>query len=128
MKLNTIQFGELEFDENLIITFDDGIIGFENLKKFILLKKEDDLFWWLMSVEEPEIAFPLFPVRLLKDEYPESGEAEAFGIVKLNRDPSQVTVNLKAPLYINQGEKIGSQSILDDDSYQIDFNLFVKED
>lgn len=126
MKINTYQFGEIEFDENHVISFSDGIIGFENLKKFILLSQEDGLFFWLTSVDEPEIVFPLFPVKLLVNEYNEIENFEAFGIVKLDKTPSNISINLKAPVYLNQEQRIGYQKIFDDDKYPLNYQLFVE--
>ncbi len=126
MKLQTIQFGEVEFDDGIILSFSDGIIGFENLKKYVLLSQEDELFFWLTSVEEPEIVFPLFPVRLLMNDFEEKDEVVAYGIVKLDKNPAEITVNLKAPVYVNQTEKTGTQKIFDNDDYPIDYKLFVE--
>jgi len=125
MRIKNLQFGEIEFDENMIIEFKEGIIGFENLKKFILINAEDDLFYWLTSVDEPEIVFPLFGIRVIMEEdYPQEKNCEPFGIVKLNQDPAKVTINLKAPVYIDQNEKSGFQRILDDEKYPINYALF----
>ena len=38
MKLSTLQFGDIEFTDDLLIKFSDGILGFENLKSFVLIK------------------------------------------------------------------------------------------
>ncbi|MBN1302508.1 MAG: flagellar assembly protein FliW [Melioribacteraceae bacterium] len=125
MKIQTKQFGEIEFDENLIIKFDAGIFGFEEYSKYLLIKTDNELFYWLNSVEEPEVAFPLIGIRILDDEYPFEDNGEPFGIVTLNSDPSKITVNLKAPIYINQDKKVGEQRILDNDKYSVDYNLFI---
>jgi hypothetical protein len=80
----------------------------------------------LNSIDEPEMAFPLFGIRVLDESYPLTDQAEPFGIVTLNSDPAKVTINLKAPVYINQDEKIGEQKILDNEEYFVDYNLFVE--
>jgi flagellar assembly factor FliW len=126
MKINTYQFGEIDFDEELIITFSEGIFGFEHLKKYLLVYPKDDLFHWLNSIEEPDIAFPLLGLRLIDDKFPQEKHHEAFGIVTLNKDPLRVTVNLKAPVFINQDDKTGYQKILDIDKYPVNYNLFVE--
>ena len=128
MKIITKQFGEIEFDEKIIIEFKDGILGFEQLRKYLLLTEENSIFFWLTSVDEPEIVFPLIPVNLLLDKYPDKDGYEAFGIVKLNREPTKITANLKAPVYINQDNYTGVQKILDDDKFQINYQLFVEKE
>ena len=40
MKINTNFFGEIEIDEKEIITFEKGMIGFEDIKKFALNRNE----------------------------------------------------------------------------------------
>jgi flagellar assembly factor FliW len=127
MKINTNQFGELEFDENKIINFKEGLIGFENLKNFILLNPQDGLFLWLTSVDEPEIVFPLFPIKALYDDFPNSVGFETFGIVKLDKNIGNITINLLSPVYISEQMKSGYQFILDDDRYSITYKLFKKD-
>lgn len=124
MKIKTHNFGEVEFTEDLIVRFNSGILGFESLTKYLFIKPEDDFFYYLNSVENPEIAFPLIGIRMIDDKYPEEKDHEAFGIVNLNSDVLKITVNLKAPVYLNQNTKTGYQKILDTDKYPVNFNLF----
>ncbi|MDH7605001.1 MAG: flagellar assembly protein FliW [Melioribacter sp.] len=126
MKIVTKQFGEIEFPDDLVITFENGLIGFEELKKFVFIKPEENIFYWLNSVEKPEIAFPLFAMRLIDENYPQEENHEAFGIVILNPDPLKITINLKAPVYINQDSKTGFQKILDSEKYSLYYNLFTE--
>jgi flagellar assembly factor FliW len=127
MKLETFQFGEIEFDDTKVINFQDGVIGFENLKKYILLKPEDDLFLWLSSIDEPEIIFPLFPIEALYDNYPAKEGHGTYGIVCLNKEPEKITINLVSPVYIDQQNKVGCQIILEDDKYIINYKLFKQD-
>lgn len=127
MKLQTQQFGEIEFDENILISFEDGILGFEDFKKYVLITEENGLFFWLTSIDEPEIVFPLFPINSLHDNYPQDNDHEVFGIVKLSKEPSEISINLKAPIYLNHGTKSGYQKILDTDQYPVDYKLFVEK-
>lgn len=126
MKLKTDQFGEIEFSEDLILKFEEGLYGFEHLKKYLLIKTDDDLFYWLTSIDRPEICFPLVGTRIIDENYPEEEHYEAFAIVTLNKDPLQITANLKAPVYINQERKVGFQKIIDTDKYPINYKLFVE--
>ncbi len=127
MKIKTFQFGEIEFKEENLIKFNSGIFGFEDFKDFVLIKTENDLFYWLNSTENPEICFPVVGIRVLDDKYPFEENYEAFGIVTLNEDPRKITVNLKAPIYINQDDKKGFQKVLDTDNYNINHHLFIEE-
>ena len=127
MKIKNNYFGKIEFDEKIIVNFSDGIIGFEELKKFLLINNNNGLFLWLTSVEEPEIVFPLFALDVLYNNYPKEQDYEAFGIVKLDREPENITVNLKSPVYINEKTRSGSQKIIDAENYPINSKLFKKE-
>jgi flagellar assembly factor FliW len=126
MKTNFEHIGEVEFDDDLILTFENGLIGFEYLKKFVLIKTEDELFYWLNSVEKPEFCFPLIGVRVIDNNYPFEENFESFAVVILNKDPLKITANLSAPIYINQDTKIGYQKIIDNEKYPVDYKLFVE--
>ena len=41
MKLTTRVFGEIDIEDEKIINFEDGIIGFPDLKKFTLIYDEE---------------------------------------------------------------------------------------
>lgn len=126
MKITNKQFGDLEFEPESVIEFEDGILGFEELKKFLLIAEKDGFFFWLTSIEEPEIIFPVFSIKLLQEEYYGDEDLEPFGIVKLDKEPQNISINLKAPVLINQKEKKGFQKIIDNENFPVDYPLFVK--
>ena len=125
MIIKNKQFGEIEYEENSVINFPQGLLGFEELKKFLLIQEEDGLFVWLTSLDEPEIIFPIFSINLLEENYETPTEYEPYGIVKLDKDPEKVTINLKAPVFIHKKDKKGFQKIIDNENYQINYQLFV---
>jgi len=127
MKIKTLKFDEIEFTDDKILHFDEGLIGFENLKRYLLINEDNSFFYWLTSVDEPEIVFPLFPIRPLFDDYNKIENYEPFGVVKLNKDISKISINLKAPVYLNQNERKGFQQIIDNDSFPFDYKLFKDE-
>ena len=57
MRVNTKNFGIIDISEDKIITFDNGIIGFEDYKKYTLIydadskEKSDSAIMWLQSME-----------------------------------------------------------------------------
>ncbi len=126
MKIKTFQFGEVEYSEDKVIIFKSGLFGFEDLRKFLFIKPDEDFFYWLNSIEKPEIAFPMFGMRVIDEVFPQEENAEAFGIVTLNNDPLKITLNMKAPVYINQNDKEGFQKIIDTDKYPVHYNLFAE--
>lgn len=133
MKAATRLFGEIEIDESKIITFEDGIIGFPDMKKFTLIfdeEKEDrPSISWLQSMDEPEIAFPVMDPLFVCETYNPSVEDELLknlGIIKednlyvlvtvtVPQDIKELAVNLKAPIVINTDTRKASQIIVEDD-------------
>lgn len=127
MKINNRQFGEIEYEPNSVVKFEEGILGFEELKEFILISEKDGYFFWLTAVKEPEIIFPLFSINMLQDEYEVIDNMEPYGIVKLDKNPEYMSINLKAPIFINHTEQKGFQKIIDNDEYPVAYPLFVKK-
>jgi len=123
MKISTRQFGDLEFDENIIITFPEGLIGFEQYQRFIIVNDEDsEPFRWLISIEDADIGFPLIEPSLVYPDYqpdiplsPE--EVSLFSIVTLNPELNRITVNLKGPIVIHNNTMTGKQVVLASDQY-----------
>ncbi|MDA3859913.1 MAG: flagellar assembly protein FliW [Melioribacteraceae bacterium] len=126
MKLKTEQFGEIEYAKENVIRIEKGLFGFEHLEEYLLVQTENTLFYWLNSVDEPSTAFPMVGINVLDDTYPQVEGFEPFGIVTLDKDPLKISVNMKAPLYINQEEKHGKQKILDREKYLVNYKLFVE--
>ena len=70
MLLKTKHFGEINIDEKKIINFEDGIPGFENEKRFIVLYEGDDKspFRWMQSIDNPDLAFAMVdPIMIVPD-------------------------------------------------------------
>ena len=70
MKINTKKFGEIEIEEEKIIVFENGIIGFPDLKHFALIHDAEEGtnagIRFLQSVEEPGFAMPVMdPLPLI---------------------------------------------------------------
>src|SRR3989442_4459509 len=58
MDIATTRFGRLEVNEERIISFPNGLLGFPDHKRFALIQTgEENYFFWLQSVDEPNLAF-----------------------------------------------------------------------
>ena len=133
MKANTRIFGEIEIQDDKIIRFDNGIIGFPELKEFTLIfdsEKEDKTsISWLQSLNEPELAFPVIDPLTVYPDYNPSIEDELLKplgeltpdnlfvlvTVTVPADIQEIAVNLKAPIVINTDTKKANQLIVDND-------------
>ena len=138
MKIISKIHGEIEYEESGIITFNKGIPGFEELKKFILVNLVDyEPFKLLQSLEENEIGlivtspyefFNDYEIKLsdetiknLKIETPE--QVTILTTVTLNSDVKKITTNLQGPIVINTSNNFGEQIILDDPKYKVKSSL-----
>lgn len=133
MLLNTRHFGEIHIEDEKILNFPDGLPGFEELTKYIILENPDEgvPFQWLQSIEDGEIAFVIINPFIFKSDYDfqipknavEKLEIQApedvniFSIVIVPEDISKMTANLQAPLIINTKNNKGKQIIIDDGKY-----------
>ncbi|GAB1370961.1 flagellar assembly protein FliW [Candidatus Kapaibacterium sp.] len=122
-KIVTLHFGELIIENDYIFMFPEGILGFENLREFVLISEEEsEPFKWLISIDEPNIGFPLLSPWLIDIEY-NPGKNFAFEnlvlfcIVTLEDENKQMTANLKAPIVLNTEKQTGEQIILTNDKY-----------
>ena len=73
MLVNTKHFGQIDLDENKVITFDNGIMGFEEYKKYTILYDEEEgdkpSISWLQSIDIPDLALPIINPLLIKEDY-----------------------------------------------------------
>ncbi|MEX0798633.1 MAG: flagellar assembly protein FliW, partial [Bacteriovoracaceae bacterium] len=70
MKVNTTRFGELQVNKEDIITFSEGVLGFEKLRQFFVVDPGDStLILWMQSIEEAEVAFPIIEPKIFKPDY-----------------------------------------------------------
>ena len=118
IKINSSSFGEIEIQPDNIFYFEDGLLGFEMLNNFVLITDDDILpFKWLMSVEEPEIMFPIISPFFIDAEYNPGKHIDLeryvlFSIVTFNDGNGNVTANLKAPIVLNSNDLKGEQIII----------------
>lgn len=142
MKVNTKIFGEIEVDESRFIHFQDGILGFPQLKRFMLIHDEESsgkrLISWMQSIEEPGFAMPVIdPLKVCPDYNPEVEDELLKPLGEMNGEdvlvlttvtvPSEIekmTSNLKAPFIINTENRQACQIILDDDKYMIKYPIY----
>lgn len=141
MIITTSRFGEVSLKPEDVITFAEGLLGFADLRKFVLLDDpNDEIFAWLQSCESPQIAFPVLEPELFSENYKASltkSDLEAlkltnkdkvryFSIITIPDDPIQMTANLKAPIVVNIEARIARQCVLQDNHLAIREPIFAK--
>lgn len=142
MNIKTRIFGEVEISDDKIISFENGIIGFPDLKHFTLLHDEMQGskagIRYLQSIEEPGFAMPVMDPLVVKPDYdPEVNDELLAGLgeltdenilvlvtVTIPSDLTKMSVNLQGPVIINVDERKACQIIVEGDKYQVKFPVY----
>ncbi len=113
--------------EDNVVTLPLGLLGFERVKKYILLSSPDEApFMWFQVMDDPSLAFltvspfvvdPNYSPKLSDDDVKFLGlnspeDALLFNIVTV-RNGGKATINLKGPIVINRFTLTGKQVIPD---------------
>jgi len=127
MLIETTRFGQVEVEEARVIRFPKGLLGFPRFKQYVLIESgKDSSFWWLQSIDLPELAFvvtdpslfvPTYQVPVKPEQLSELGissieEAQVFVIV--NKREHTLTGNLQGPLVVSVQQRLGEQLVLSD--------------
>lgn len=140
MTITTRLFGKIEIEEEKIITFEKGIIGFPDMTRFILIfdeERESSSILWMQSLDEPQIALPVIdPLKIMPDYNPtvEDEILKPLGVTKdqemlvlttlvVPENIEKMTVNLKAPIIINVPNQKAYQMIVEED-YSVKFPVY----
>ena len=139
MKVSTTRFGELEVNNKDIIRFEEGILGFENLKDFFVVDPGDQtLILWLQSTDDGATAFPIIEPKIFKEDYSISllpaelnslklenlSNASVYTILTIPTDVTQMSANLKAPIIINNDSHKARQIVLQDNKLEVKFEMY----
>ncbi|MCR5441848.1 MAG: flagellar assembly protein FliW [Lachnospiraceae bacterium] len=142
MFIKTKIFGDVEISDDKILTFEDGIIGFPELKHFTLIhdeeKGKDAGIRYFQSIEEPAFAMPVMnPLMVCEDYNPQVSEEFLSSLgnisdenivvlvtVTVPTDLTKMTVNLQGPIIINSDEKKGAQIIVEGGDYPVKFPIY----
>lgn len=132
MTIETRLFGTVTIEDEKLIVFPDGIIGFPYMKKFVLIRDEENeeaAIMWLQSMEEPQFAMPVVEPHLVVKGYnpvvddehllPLGGlkEENTYSLVTITVPAKieKMTANLKAPIVINMENNRAVQLIVEDE-------------
>jgi flagellar assembly factor FliW len=139
LKIQTTRFGELQVNNDDVILFKEGILGFDKLTKFFVVDPGDNtLILWLQSAENGAIAFPMIEPKIFKPDYivklipneMTSLELESlngaliYSILTIPKNISEMSANLKAPIVINNKAKIARQIVLQDNKLDVKFEMY----
>lgn len=140
MKITTTRFGELEVDKKDIIEFTEGLLGFENLKKFFIVDPGDQtLILWLQSTDDAGTAFPIIEPKIFQPNYmvkllpvelnslalENLQNASVYTVLTIPQNVTEMSANLKAPIIINNKTKMARQIVLQDSKLEVRFKMYM---
>lgn len=135
------RFGDLEFHSDNALTLPQGVLGFSGYHDFFVANLPDGKhpqFKVLQCLTEPDVAFLVVPFNIDSEAIEEADLDEAcealsierqdlvmFLIVTVRRegDSAAVSVNLRAPLFIDKGKHTGRQYVMPNNKYSIRHGL-----
>jgi len=139
MDINTRIFGQISIEDDKLIHFPQGIVGFPELTDFAIVHDSDQGdqagIRWMQSVQEPGFAMPVIDPLMVVEDYNPIVDDELLktigGIddvlvlvtITVPSDLTKMTVNLKAPFVINVAERKACQVILEQD-LQVKFPIY----
>jgi flagellar assembly factor FliW len=138
MLIHTFNFGNLDIPEDKVITFKEGLPGFPQIHQFAVLELEElKPFQYLQSLDDPPIALfiinpfmvdPTYEFRLTDADMEDlnsknSAELAVYTVATIPEGPSQATINLMAPIVINEKDRCGKQVILHESKYSVKHRL-----
>jgi flagellar assembly factor FliW len=141
MELQTKYHGLIQIDEDRFINFVNGIPGFQDENKFVVIPlEEDDTFYIMQSVNTSTLAFVMVnPFTYYPDydftledsvvqklEIKDSKDVLVYSILTVQDPFENTTVNLQAPVIINSKNHQGKQIILNNEKYQTRHKLVEK--
>lgn len=142
MNVKTRYFGEIDLEESKIITFTNGLFGFEEYTRFALLynseAEERPSISWLQCIDEQSLALPvMIPTIVMPDYNPivEDGVLEGLGdwneenisvlvTVTVPKKLELMTTNMKAPIIINTDNMKGCQVVVENPEYEIRYGIY----
>lgn len=142
MKVNTKVFGEVTIEDDKIIEFTGGIIGFPDLTKFALIYDEEKGvsagIRWLQSMQEPNFAMPVMDPLAVHPEYNPEVEDELLKdlgeineenllvlvTVTVPADVTKMSVNLRGPIIINSDTRKACQVIVDGEGFSVKYPVY----
>jgi len=127
MDIVTTRFGRISVDDERIMTFPRGLLGFPSYTRYALIQTgQENYFFWLQAVDEPSLAFvvtdpsiffkdyevPLREEMTIDLELTDPSFLQTFVIC--NKVEEWLTGNLLGPIVVNATNRLAHQVVLTD--------------
>lgn len=125
MDIQTTRFGRMTVDDDRIMTFPNGLLGFPGHARYALIQTgEENYFFWLQSLDDPNLAFVVTDPSIFFKDYDVPIRQETQQELSIN-DPQFLQVfvicnkvdewltgNLLGPLVVNTENRLAQQVVL----------------
>ena len=139
-KFETTRFGEIEVEDEKVVTFENGIPAFAEENEFVILPYEEESpYYFMQSLKTPELAFILTIPFLFFPDYQIEIDDESikeldiknqdnvaiYSLVTIpNGSLRYMTANLLAPVVLNTENMKAKQIIMEKSNYKTKHRLF----
>lgn len=138
MLVESKALGAVEVDERQVLSFPQGLFGFEQHHEFALLDARQPPFYWLQSTAQQQVAFVLLDPLVFRPDYSldvdeselaeigvETGtDALCFAIVTIPDTVNEMTANLQGPVVVNRDTRVARQFISHNPAWQVRHGVF----
>lgn len=141
MKIVTRDFGEVEINEQTVINMPNGIIGFEDTKRYTLISPlgEDTFPMWFQAVDAAEPCFVVYDPWQIYPDYQfelddetqktldteNSDDLRILAVAIVPDDYKKTTINLRCPIVINTKTNTAGQMLLED--YEFKYPVYSSD-
>jgi flagellar assembly factor FliW len=125
MEIQTSRFGRMTIDEERVMTFPRGLLGFPDHNSFALVQTgEENYFFWLQSMDDPNLAFVVTDPAIFFKDYQVPVREETSTELQLtepkflqmfvicNKVGEWLTGNLLGPILVNANNRLATQVVL----------------
>jgi flagellar assembly factor FliW len=124
IKFETSRFGTLDVMEEKVVNFPEGLLGFPEIKRYVVMDYKDTCLKWLQAVDDPDIAFIVAPPEAVGSGIEVVIDTAALTAIGLGDDKDlallyilrvqdgKTIINSEGPLAINTEKMLGAQLVL----------------
>jgi len=130
------RFGTFDVPRDRVLEFPQGLIGFGAMRRFVILEhRPGSPFKWMLSLDDPELAFAVVDPTELVQGYAapielaartlatEPAQIALFVLVTIPGDPTAMTVNLMAPVAVDLKTRRARQLVLEEARYPAAYSV-----
>ncbi|SLM29213.1 Flagellar assembly factor FliW [Desulfamplus magnetovallimortis] len=141
MKIKTRKFGDIEIDDDQILTMPEGLPGFPGFDLFVVLERPETApFCWLQCIQDPNLNLVMMnPYYFMPDYDPdldaiitirnwhgvERDDFQIYVVVNIfgEGEEKKITANLMGPIVINRKSGEAVQFVLSNSCYSHQHNI-----